>query len=498
MFLAILLLSVLVAIGRTAEIRYIGSITDSIYAPTSIDVSDDHLAVLEPFRSQLTIYSAEGVLAQRVDFVGKASGLARLSESEYLFCDRAGKNVISVNILAGTQSVFLRGDGVLSDPIDVIVSGEIIYILDAGAGEIVKVRSGNGIEARFSLVNSNGNRIGFASSFAFNRSSNLFYILDQLSSEIWKFSADGQFRGSFCSFGGSDGQVTRGGKIACDIRGNLYVSDRFQGTVSIFSGDGEFKLNIDFTDFGRSSLPVPSGLAVDDQGFVYIASTEGRRIELVYINLGASPNNMMTAFQAYPVDDDTIDVDSVRLVSYVEDGPGARMVSGFDFQLFTDDNLDQPLIESLDIPPSEQNIDSLDYPIAAQWIIESRLQNNSTYRWRVRAKNSDSAGDWSDMRKFHLQIIPKSFALNQNYPNPFNPTTFISFDLPRRADVMLAIFNTLGQVVRSFEMANLPAGNHEIIWDGTDSDGKPLSSGIYFYRLTSEDFVKTRKMVMIK
>ena len=94
--------------------------------------------------------------------------------------------------------------------------------------------------------------------------------------------------------------------------------------------------------------------------------------------------------------------------------------------------------------------------------------------------------------------IPNAFALHGNYPNPFNPTTQIRFDLPYRGNVNIHIYNMLGQKVKVFSMPNTPPGRHAITWNSTNQKGQALSAGVYLYQMISEDFVKTRKMILLK
>ncbi len=89
--------------------------------------------------------------------------------------------------------------------------------------------------------------------------------------------------------------------------------------------------------------------------------------------------------------------------------------------------------------------------------------------------------------------VPDKYFLAQNYPNPFNPKTNIHFSVPKSGDVSLKIYNTLGQVVAVYLDGFVNAGNYNAEIDGTN-----LSSGIYFYTLSSKDFTQTKKMVMIK
>ena len=96
------------------------------------------------------------------------------------------------------------------------------------------------------------------------------------------------------------------------------------------------------------------------------------------------------------------------------------------------------------------------------------------------------------------RAIPTAFALHPNYPNPFNPTTNIAFALPVDSKVSLKIYNVAGQLVRTVVNQTMPAGNHTVTWDGTNSSGDKVASGIYFYRLNADSFSKTMKMVMTK
>ncbi len=94
--------------------------------------------------------------------------------------------------------------------------------------------------------------------------------------------------------------------------------------------------------------------------------------------------------------------------------------------------------------------------------------------------------------------LPTEFALAQNYPNPFNPTTTISFSLPTPGAVSLEVFNVLGQKVTTLVDGDMAAGIHSIEWDGKNSAGVGVSSGVYFYRIATDNFVDTKKMMMLK
>ena len=92
-----------------------------------------------------------------------------------------------------------------------------------------------------------------------------------------------------------------------------------------------------------------------------------------------------------------------------------------------------------------------------------------------------------------LANLPQLFEVSQNYPNPFNPATEISFGLPEAAQVSLTVYNTLGQTVTSIDLGQMAAGDHIVRWDGSGH-----ASGVYFYRLKADNFVTTKKMVLMK
>ena len=97
-----------------------------------------------------------------------------------------------------------------------------------------------------------------------------------------------------------------------------------------------------------------------------------------------------------------------------------------------------------------------------------------------------------------IDVTPTEYALHDNYPNPFNPTTTLRFDLPEVSSITLTIYNMLGQRVRTFNMNDTPAGYHSIKWNATNDYGDPVGAGVYLYQLQANQYVKTRKMVLLK
>jgi len=100
--------------------------------------------------------------------------------------------------------------------------------------------------------------------------------------------------------------------------------------------------------------------------------------------------------------------------------------------------------------------------------------------------------------KLSVGNLPKIFALFQNAPNPFNPTTAIAFDLSKKSEVTLDIFDLLGRKVNTLVSEELSAGSHSVVWNGVDVSGRAIPSGVYFYRITAGDNTATRRMLLLK
>jgi hypothetical protein len=94
--------------------------------------------------------------------------------------------------------------------------------------------------------------------------------------------------------------------------------------------------------------------------------------------------------------------------------------------------------------------------------------------------------------------IPEEYFLSQNYPNPFNPITTIEFSIPEEGLVYLAIYDVLGNEVATLVNENLKAGSYKTEFKSHSGNVQNLTSGAYFYQLRSENFIETRKMILIK
>ena len=92
----------------------------------------------------------------------------------------------------------------------------------------------------------------------------------------------------------------------------------------------------------------------------------------------------------------------------------------------------------------------------------------------------------------------KDFHIEQNYPNPFNPSTTIRFGLPEPSNVRLDVYDMTGKHIATLVSKRLSAGIHSVTWNGKDESGKAVASGVYLYRLETDKFIDSKRMVLTK
>ena len=153
-------------------------------------------------------------------------------------------------------------------------------------------------------------------------------------------------------------------------------------------------------------------------------------------------------------------------------------------------------------------IDSVSYDDEAPWPVEADGQGYSLELINIESDNS-IAESWQASEyiqgspgiengvlinnEINNSYLPKTYHLYQNYPNPFNPSTWIKFEVPQATFVKIEIYSSLGQKVAQLANNNYPAGSHTV-----EFNAKLLATGVYFYKLTTPGFEKTRKMLLIK
>ena len=132
------------------------------------------------------------------------------------------------------------------------------------------------------------------------------------------------------------------------------------------------------------------------------------------------------------------------------------------------------------------------------------VMQNTVYWYWIEDVSSDGEAELHEPITLSIPfedtpIIPDVYGLRQNFPNPFNPSTSISFVLAEDDDVELIIYNVKGEKLKSIYNNHVYADQiTTAIWDGNDTVGKPVSSGVYFYRLVTDKKVYQNKMLLVK
>jgi hypothetical protein len=118
--------------------------------------------------------------------------------------------------------------------------------------------------------------------------------------------------------------------------------------------------------------------------------------------------------------------------------------------------------------------------------------------YKIEVRNLADIGTFTTDVESPVKAAPLSYALEQNYPNPFNPETRIYFEIPQSHQVTLAVYNMLGQHVRTLVVQDFASGRHVINWDARDKFGNRVPTGVYIYRIKAGNFIDHKKMMLVK
>ena len=169
-------------------------------------------------------------------------------------------------------------------------------------------------------------------------------------------------------------------------------------------------------------------------------------------------------------------------------------------------------VQFTDLSNLSQPITSWEWDFNNDGIIDSYEQTPTwTYdeegTFSVYLKVSDGQAEDVEVKQNYIttsisgieeNILPEKINLYQNYPNPFNPSTTISYDLPEGSNVIIKIYNLLGIEIRELVNEYQTPGFKTTIWDGKNTDGNSVDSGVYLYSFKSNNFSQTKKMLVIK
>jgi len=137
--------------------------------------------------------------------------------------------------------------------------------------------------------------------------------------------------------------------------------------------------------------------------------------------------------------------------------------------------------------------------------IDEYIYEPGTYYYWLHVVDIDGTEDYSDpisvvyeYQEPEVPVIPQITEFKNVYPNPFNPNTNISYALSDQQDVTFSIYNSRGQLVRQYDVGSKAAGNYSLVWDGTDYNGRTVTTGVYFIRMQAGRDSFFKKAVLMK
>jgi hypothetical protein len=323
-------------------------------------------------------------------------------------------------------------------------------------------------------------------------------VIGTISGTVYVISHDGQIMNGF--------PIEVGNQVIASpiILDNLNIA---LGTVNnrllMISNEGDIIFDItvpgriageiiaaDFTNNGILELAF-----VTNNGNVGIVDQDGDF-------LSGFPVTLSETFLYSPLAADMTGDGIVNLIAYSSQG----VVYGFNPDSSQIDYLPFPLYSSVTAPATITDVDGdgdLDIILATSAginIVDYKAPAGTKIPWSEYRGNMHRTGFYGDNITLPADETTVEFitVLDQNYPNPFNPVTNINFSLKEDSSVTLEIFNIKGQKVSKLVDDHLDAGHHRVVWEGRNDQNQPVASGIYFYRLQTQEKSLFRKMMLIK
>jgi sugar lactone lactonase YvrE len=409
-------------------------------------------------------------------------------------------------------------------PQDVAVDGSgNVYVGEEGNHLIRKITS-VGVVTTLAGSGSKGSADGTGTAASFNNpmgvavdGSGNVYVAERSNHLIRKITSAGvvtTLAGSG-SQGSADGTGTAASfnephGVAVDDDGNVYIGDYSNhrirkitsaGVVTTLAGSGS-QGSADGTSTA-ASFRSPLGVAVDGSGNVYVGEHNNHLIRKIFFP--PSPFDLV-----YPPNNTTIILTRANFLdtlyfawnqsSDTQPVTYRRELTGDlpEYIRFIVESNEQTTTNMYKVP--YHHIEDYMHEagvelISGTWTI---VATDGTYDTYPANGPFSLTIDGSQLNIADSDIIPETFALHGNYPNPFNPTTTITYDLPEQAQVTLGIYDLLGKKIKTLVNQSQDAGNKLAVWDGTDYLGRQVSAGIYLYQIQVGEFSQTRKMLLLK
>jgi DNA-binding beta-propeller fold protein YncE len=329
------------------------------------------------------------------------------------------------------------------------------------------------------------------------KDSTTLYIVDGYAHCTEAFDRQGNLLLRFGSFGSGPGQFKQPCGIALDHKGRVFVVDRLNHRVQVFSdtsGAFLFQFGSQGQDSGKFNSPTGIAITLKDillgiaQDLIWVSDTKNNQIQ-VFDSLG---NYLKTIKQP-----DTLGFDTPTGICadkwgdvYVADTKHNRIVE-----------LNPYGQRILDFGGLGDSLWQFRSPIGvatspgAHYLYVADMGNRRVQRFTVILEDSSGGGPQSGGI---VQRVPLVYSLAQSHPNPTTGEALIEYGLPKESPVRLTVYNVAGQAVREYKPGKQDAGFYTYKWDGRSNLGHRVGAGVYFYRLTAGNWVKTRKMVVVR
>jgi hypothetical protein len=321
------------------------------------------------------------------------------------------------------------------------------------------------------------------------KDSTKLYVADGYAHCIKAFDIQGNLLLRFGSFGSGQGQFKQPCGIALDHKGRLFVVDRLNHRVQVFSdssGGFLFQFGSQGADSGRFNSP--TGITITPNGLVWVSDTRNNQVQ-VFDSLG---HYLKTIKQV-----DSLGLDTP--LGICSDKWGNVFIADAHHNRIVELNPYGQRI--LDFGGQGDSLWQFRTPVGlasspgAHYLYVADMGNRRVQKFIVIEEDTTGGGPQAGAG---VQVLPLVYELGPAIPNPTNGATTIRYSLPKESQVNLTIYNVAGQMVREFNQGKQKAGYYSITWDGRSNRGHKVGAGVYFYRLQAGNWAKTRKMVVIR
>ncbi|MFQ5866206.1 MAG: FlgD immunoglobulin-like domain containing protein, partial [bacterium] len=369
----------------------------------------------------------------------------------------------------------------LRSPVRIAIDDQgVVYVTDAVGSRINRYDSDGKFLGKFTAGSS-------ALAIAVT-AQDLLYVGDRVSGELQLFDVGGRLLKKIENgFGGFE----LPSDAVMDDENRLYLVDGKRGTVYIFDANGDY-----ISSFGDTILVFPTGIAFDQKNQRLLVAEHGG----LNISSGSDAGKMIHAFNK----------EGQWLTSFGKYGPKEgqfRRIQGMTVdrsgRIYVADTYQgviTVLSENGDFLTTVGQFGTEPGELRAPMDVALDSQN----RLWVTSMNNGSlevydVGDIPTAVTVNPEpAVPTRSELQQNYPNPFNPGTWIPFVLGEDSYVVIHVYNEVGQLIRTIDLGRLKRGNYTTdgqaaFWDGTNSQGELVASGVYLYEIRADDFVAVRR-----